>query len=74
MENWDDGPSFVETTRVMDETNSVPVAGCDDHTYYLGSSAAAQLASARAEGAIVHLHKRPSGEPVDTAPIRCLLP
>lgn len=72
-QNWEEAPSVFETTQVFDE-NKVQIAGCDEHSYYLASSEAAQLTTAREEGAIVHLHKRPAGEPIDSAPIRCLMP
>ena len=66
-------PSFVTVERQATATRTTAIAGCDELTYYATPSDAQTVATARANGDVVQLHRAmPSDAPQNSA-IICII-
>lgn len=66
-------PSFAIVVPVADATRSMPIAGCDARTYYASATDGTAIASARAAGEVVQLHRGEPGSTPESSSIMCVI-
>jgi len=66
-------PSFVTVTREADATRATSLAGCDELTYYATAADAQTIATARAAGEVVQLHRGAQGGSPQSSAIVCII-
>jgi hypothetical protein len=65
--------SFVTVSREQTAERTTAIAGCDELTYYASASDAQSVATARANGELVQLHRGLQGQAPQTSAIICII-
>lgn len=66
-------PSFVTVVRTQTAERTTAIAGCDELTYYATAADAQTIATARANGEVVQLHRGAAGGSAQTSAIICII-